>query len=196
MWNERYGAPGYAYGTAPNDFLVSVAARLPPRARVVSLAEGEGRNAVFLAEAGHSVVAIDSSSVGLDKARALAAERGVAFETVVADLANVPHGVAEADVVISIWAHVPPPLRRDLHVRVQRLLRPGGLFVVEAYHPAQTRRSTGGPRDKALCLTADQLREELPLLDWLILEETTRAVHEGVFHDGISDVVCGLGRLR
>ena len=200
MWDERYRADGYAYGTAPNDFLVEVVDRLPPAARVISLAEGEGRNAVFLAERGHRVVAIDSSAVGLRKATALAQARGVALEVVVADLADEPKADADSeahvDVVVSIWAHVPPPLRADLHARVEALLRPGGLFVVEAYRPEQTSRSTGGPKDPALCMTAERLRRELPQLDWLILEETTRTVHEGAFHEGESDVVRGLGVRR
>jgi SAM-dependent methyltransferase len=189
MWNERYAAPGFAYGTAPNDFLVDVERLFPRGARVLSLAEGEGRNAVWLAERGHAVTGVDGSAVGLQKARALAAERGVVIDTVVADLADFPIDAAAWDVVVSVWAHTPPALRAALHARVAAGLVPGGLFVLEAYTPAQTQRTTGGPKDPALCLTSSTLRDELPSLTFLRCLSGTRWVHEGRFHDGESDVV-------
>src|SRR5512143_605970 len=88
FWDARYGEPGFAYGEAPNDFLVEVEPLLPRRGRVLCLAEGEGRNAVFLATRRHDVTAVDLSAVGLEKTRALAASRGVAVHTVHADLAT------------------------------------------------------------------------------------------------------------
>ncbi|MBW1880770.1 MAG: methyltransferase domain-containing protein [Deltaproteobacteria bacterium] len=87
MWDKRYSEPGYAFGTAPNDFVVSVADRIPA-GRVLCLGEGEGRNAVYLAKRGHEVVAVDQSPVGLAKARELAESGGVRLETVQADLAD------------------------------------------------------------------------------------------------------------
>src|SRR6185312_10127913 len=85
MWNERYSAPAFAYGTEPNDFLRSVADRIPP-GPVLCLAEGQGRNAVYLASLGHDVLAVDQSAVGLTRARELAASRGVEISTEAADL--------------------------------------------------------------------------------------------------------------
>jgi 2-polyprenyl-3-methyl-5-hydroxy-6-metoxy-1,4-benzoquinol methylase len=136
MWDERYAAPGFAYGTAANDFLVDIERFFPRGARVLSLAEGEGRNAVWLAQQGHRVTGVDQSKVGFDKARALAAERGVVIDTVVADLSTFAIDEGVFDVIVSIWAHLPPPARVALHARVVAGLKPGGLFVLEAYTPA------------------------------------------------------------
>jgi 2-polyprenyl-3-methyl-5-hydroxy-6-metoxy-1,4-benzoquinol methylase len=189
MWNERYQAPGFAYGTEPNDFLVEVEPMLPRHARVLSLAEGEGRNAVWLAQQGHQVVAVDGSSVGLDKALTLAQQRGVVIETVVADLQDFAIDVGAFDAIVSIWAHVPPALRVALHARCVAGLRPGGRFILEAYTPAQTARTTGGPRDPSMCMSPATLTAELAGLSMERCEEKVRMVHEGAFHEGDSDVV-------
>jgi 2-polyprenyl-3-methyl-5-hydroxy-6-metoxy-1,4-benzoquinol methylase len=194
MWDERYAETGFAYGKAPNDFLVDVERLFPRGARVLSLAEGEGRNAVWLAGQGHDVVGVDQSSVGLTKARALAAERGVAIATVLADLSTFSIDEGAWDVIVSLWAHMPPPARAGLHARVVAGLKPGGLFVLEAYAPGQTQRSTGGPREPERCMTAKTLREELAGLTFVRCLEGTRFVHEGRYHDGDSDVVQVLAR--
>lgn len=188
MWDRRYAEEGWAYGTEPNDFLREVADRLPD-GDALCLAEGEGRNAVFLA-AGRAgrVIAVDRSGVGLAKAEQLAEARGVALEAVVADLATYePPG--ELAVVTSIWAHVPPDVRRALHAKVVAALRPGGAMVLEAYTPAQVGRGTGGPPDPAFTMTLDGLREELAGLDFAIGRELEREVREGRYHQGPSSVV-------
>ena len=116
-WDDRYQGDDYVYGTAANEFLSSQVDRLPT-GRILCLAEGEGRNAVFLAEQGFIVTAVDQSSVGLDKARRLAAERGVEIQTVVADLADFRIESGAWDGIVSIFAHMPPVPRR--HVPRQR----------------------------------------------------------------------------
>ncbi|MBX3269923.1 MAG: class I SAM-dependent methyltransferase [Sandaracinaceae bacterium] len=189
MWDRRYAEEGFAYGEEPNDFLREVAPRLPA-GDVVCLAEGEGRNAVFLAaRAGAGrVIAVDQSAVGLEKAAALARARGLALETVVADLADYapPAGAA---VVVSIWAHVPPAIRAPLHARVVEALRPGGALVLEAYTPAQVGRGTGGPPTAESMMTLAALREELRGLELAVGRELVREVREGRYHDGESAVV-------
>lgn len=186
-WNFRYAKPGYAYGTEPNRFLVSVADRLPP-GRVLSLGEGEGRNAVFLAVRGHDVTAVDASEVGLAKARQLAAEQGVSISTVVADLAEyrIDHGW---DAIISIFCHLPASVRRRMHGDVAAALRPGGVFVLEAYTPRQLEFGTGGPPVRALLVSLEELRGELAGLEMIVARETEREVHEGRCHFGQSAVV-------
>ena len=144
MWDQRYDTEEYVYGTAPNEFLVAHAARIP-KGHVLCLGEGEGRNGVWLAEQGYRVTAVDSSSVGLAKARRLAEARGVSLETVAADLAEYDLGEVAWDGIVSIFCHVPMDLRRDLHSRVVRALRPGGAFLLEAYTPRQLALATGGP---------------------------------------------------
>ena len=191
FWDARYAEPALAYGDAPNDFLASVADRLP-RGRVLCLAEGQGRNAVFLADLGLEVVAVDLSEVGLERAQALAAENGVEIATEVADLANFDLGTEAWDAVVSVFAHTGADVRRDLHRRVVAALKPGGAFVLEAYTPAQTERDTGGPSGPGavdITMTADGLRAELAGLEVEVLRETERPVLEGAYHTGDAAVV-------
>ncbi|HJL17034.1 MAG TPA: class I SAM-dependent methyltransferase [Sandaracinaceae bacterium LLY-WYZ-13_1] len=189
MWDQRYAEPGFAYGTEPNDYLRERAARLPAGGRVLCLAAGEGRNAVFLAEQGHRVHAVDASRVGLDKAEALAAERGVEISTEVADLARYAVEPASWDGVISIFAHLPPPVRARIHREVVAGLRPGGVLILEAYHPEQLAHGTGGPPTREMLYDLATLRDEL---DGLALEEAReveREIVEGRFHTGRGAVV-------
>jgi cyclopropane fatty-acyl-phospholipid synthase-like methyltransferase len=187
MWNERYAQEGFAYGTDPNGFLQENAHRLA--GPVLSLAEGEGRNAVYLASLGLEVVGVDASEVGLNKAQTLAARRGVKLQTQVVDLANYtpPAGIFAS--VVSIFCHLPKSVRRPLHARLAENLKPGGVILLEAYTPEQTRRSTGGPREPDICPTAEELRGEFPGFDIELLRETEREVVEGRFHTGLASVV-------
>jgi SAM-dependent methyltransferase len=188
-WDEKYGAPRFYYGTDPNEFLRERCAAIPAGGDVLCLAEGEGRNAVFLAQQGFRVVAVDQSPVGLGKAETLAAERGVTLETVVADLADY-HIEAECwDGIVSIWCHLPPPLRVAVHRQAVAGLRRGGAFLLEAYTPAQLRYGTGGPKSIDLLPTLAELRGELAGLDLVHAVERERDVHEGQGHTGRSAVV-------
>ncbi len=190
MWNERYSEPGFAYGTEPNQFLAAHAERyLLPRGKVLCLAEGEGRNAVFLARLGFDVTGVDSSPVGLEKAQRLAEQHGVVIQTVAADLGEFELGVACWDGIISIWCHTPAELRRRLHRSVVAALRPGGVLLLEAYTPAQLGYDTGGPRAAELTMTLAAVREELAGLDLLDAAERLREVHEGKYHHGLSAVL-------
>jgi SAM-dependent methyltransferase len=188
MWDDRYGADTFFYGTEPNDFLKAQAPALPAGGAVLCLAEGEGRNAVFLAGLGHRVTAVDSSPVGLAKARRLAAERKVSVDTVVADLETYEPGVEAWDGVVSIWCHLPPELRHLVHRRIVRALRPGGVVLFEHYHPRQLEYGTGGPRDAALLLTLEELRSDFEGLEALHALEGERLVKEGAGHAGRSFV--------
>jgi len=188
-WDEKYGAPGHYYGTAPNDFLREHCAAIPAGGDVLCLAEGEGRNAVFLAQQGFGVVAVDQSPVGLQKAEQLAAERGVKIGTVVADLANYRIEPGRWDGIVSIWCHLPQPLRTAVHRQAVAGLKVGGAFLLEAYTPAQLHYGTGGPKTVELLPTLAGLRSELEGLDFVHAEEREREVHEGHGHTGLSAVV-------
>ncbi|MHB1544242.1 MAG: class I SAM-dependent methyltransferase, partial [Gammaproteobacteria bacterium] len=159
-WDRRYSEPGYAYGIEANEFLASVEAQLP-RGRVLSLAEGEGRNGVFLAKRGFRVTAVDQSAVGLAKARILAHEQGVALTTIQADLGS--HAIKPDcwEVVVSIFCHVQPTIRARLYRAAVNGLVPGGALVLEAYTPQQLGFGTGGPKDSALLVDLAVLRHEL-----------------------------------
>lgn len=188
VWDARYASDEFSYGTAPNDFLAGEAHRIP-RGRVLCLAEGEGRNAVFLASLGHSVTAVDFAAEGLRKAERLAKERNVDMTTVQADLANYEPDMDAFTAVISIFAHLPPPVRAQVHRWVPTALRPGGVYILEAYTPAQLAFGTGGPRDPALLMTLAALREELAPLTIDLGREVERDIHEGILHHGRSATV-------
>jgi SAM-dependent methyltransferase len=188
MWDERFSEPGYAYGTEANDFLVSVADRIPP-GRVLCLAEGEGRNAVCLAGLGYEVTAVDTSTVGLEKARSLARERGVSIETVNADLSDYEIEAGDWQGIVSIFCHLPPVVRAALHERCLRGLAPGGVFILEGFTPRQLALGTGGPKDRELLMELDIIRQELPGLRLEIGREIEREVVEGKYHRGDAAVV-------
>ena len=195
FWNARYDGADYFYGTAPNDFLVSVAAEIPA-GPVLCLAEGEGRNAIFLASRGHAVTAVDLAEAGVAKARALAQQRGVPLTAVAADLADFVISPQAWAGIVAIFMHLPPALRRTVLGRAAAGLRPGGVFVMEAYRPAQLGYGTGGPRDVTLLPTLSELRAELGDLELLVAREIERDVREGGGHTGMSAVVQVLARRR
>jgi SAM-dependent methyltransferase len=188
MWNERYGADEYFYGTEPNGFLRDTASALP-RGRTLCLAEGEGRNAVWLAEQGFDVHAVDISTAGVDKTRRLAASRGVNVHAEVGDLNDWVIESDSWDLIVSIFAHTPSALRRRLHRAVVAGLAPGGTFVLEAYTPDQIPLGTGGPKDPDMMPTAALLRDELAGLRFDICRETAREIVEGTGHTGVAAVV-------
>ncbi len=163
MWNERYATDEFIYGTAPNDFLAEHAGMLT--GPVLSLAEGEGRNAVYLASLGLDVLGVDGSEVGLAKAQALAGRHGATIRTQVADLATFEPEADHYGAVVSIWAHLPSAIRTRLYPLVERSLRPGGLLLLEAYSEAQLARDTGGPKDPDKLMTQEKITREFPGLE-------------------------------
>ncbi len=188
LWDERYAEPGHAYGTQPNDFLKTQCSRIPA-GRVLCLAEGQGRNAVFLAQQGYDVTAVDASHVGLACARQLAAGRNVDIATVVADLGQFPLEAGAWQGIVSIFCHIPPPDRMRLHGQIAMALAPGGVFILEAYTPRQLAFATGGPPVEELMMTARELEAELPGMKPVLLQELEREVIEGKYHTGKGAVV-------
>ena len=187
-WDERYRESGYAYGTEPNDFLVSVADKITGQ-HILSLAEGEGRNATWLAKRGFKVTAVDSSAAGLQKTRRLAAMNGLEVTTVEGDLAEYSIESNYWDAVVSIFAHLPTPVRQRLHQSVVSGLKPGGVLILEAYTPAQLNQKSGGPPTAELMMTLDALKQEFTGLEFEIAHELEREINEGWLHNGISTVV-------
>lgn len=187
-WDARYAEAGWAFGTEPNDFLREQAHGLP-RGRVLCLAEGEGRNGVWLAQQGYAVTAVDQSRSGLDKAQRLARERGVRMSTVCADLAAYAIEPGAWQGIVSIFAHVPAAVRAHVHAGVVTGLAPGGVLLLEAYRPQQLGRGTGGPPDDERMLDLERLRHELGTLDWVLARELDREVREGRCHTGGASVV-------
>lgn len=192
MWDERFANEEYAYGTEPNDFLAKHAARIP-RGRVLCLADGEGRNGVWLAEQGYEVTAVDLSAVGLEKARQLAASRKVSINTIQADLGEFNISPNEWEGIVAIFCHLPPTVRHHLYQQAVTGLRPGGVFLLELYTPKQLAYNTGGPRVVELLATLEDLRQDLDGLQFEIAQEVEREIHEGRYHQGYGAVVQVLG---
>ncbi|MCC6348322.1 MAG: methyltransferase domain-containing protein [Candidatus Eisenbacteria bacterium] len=193
FWDERYAETAYAYGSEPNDFVREVADRIPP-GRALCLGEGQGRNAVFLAQRGHEVTAMDQSRTGLARAEALAAERGVKIATIAADLAGFAIDPLAFSAIVSIFVHLPDALRRQVHARVAGGLVAGGVFVFEQYGPEQGRFRSGGPEGPERRPGLETLRAEFPGLELEIAREVTREVIEGVYHTGLASTVQILAR--
>jgi SAM-dependent methyltransferase len=190
FWNARYATDDYIFGTAPNVFLASQAALIRPGMRALAVADGEGRNGVWLAEQGASVHAIDVSPLALEKARRLAAERCVALETEQADLLDWTWPEAAYDLVAAIFIQFAPPPERDRIIAgIRRTLRPGGVLILQGYTPKQLEFGTGGPPSAANMYTPELLRQWFG--DWEImhLAEHESLISEGSHHHGMSALI-------
>lgn len=188
MWDERYDTDEYVYGIHPNKFLVSIADKIPV-GKTLCLAEGEGRNATYLATLGHDVLAVDSSAVGLKKAKRLAQQKGVEIQTMVTNLADLEIQPNSWDAIVSIFCHLPENQRKELHQKVTSGLRSGGMFVLESFTPDQLKFKTGGPPSEELLLRLSDLTDELNELEYDHAAELERDVLEGKFHTGRAAVV-------
>jgi hypothetical protein len=195
FWNQRFAADAYAYGTTPNDFLAQQAERLqglPDGAPALCLADGEGRNGVWLAEQGFAVTSVDLSDAGLAKTQALAAQRGVPITTLQADVTSFELAASHWAAIVCIFLHLPSQQRRALHRRCAAALQAGGLFIHEAYGPGQLPMGTGGPKDPDMLPTLADLQQDFAGMDGYTIEHQfagVRPVIEGALHSGNGTVV-------
>lgn len=194
FWDERYSSETLVYGEAPNEFLASRAAQFPACGNALDIGAGEGRNALFLAARGLDVLAIDQSEVGMQKAQRLAKARGLKLRTQAVDLQDFDVAHASFDLVASIFVHLPQALRAKVHQRVAKWLKPGGVFLLEAYAPDQIQLGTGGPSDPLLLAPLEVIVAELNGLTIEHQAAMVRNVAEGVFHTGDASVVQVIAR--
>ena len=194
FWHEKFKQNEYVYGTKANDFLANHVHHLPKNGHILSLGEGEGRNAVYLAELGFQVTALDAAQSGLDKVQRLADSKNVQIKTVLADLANYEFDANHWDGIISIFCHLPPALRQRVHQQIPSSLKPRGVFLLEAYRPQQLEFKTGGPGALEMLYNAVELGTELSALHFDHLVELERDIQEGQAHHGPSAVVQVLAR--
>lgn len=189
-WDRRYAQPEYLFGVEPNAFLARQASRLSAGGRVLAVADGEGRNGVWLAGQGLSVLSIDSSPVAQAKARRLAAERGVEIDLAEVDLGDWVWPEAAFDVVAAIFIQfAPPPLRSRLFAGMCATLKPGGLLLLQGYRPEQLAYRTGGPPIAENLYSEDMLRDAFSGLEILELRSHDSPIHEGQGHDGMSALI-------
>lgn len=189
-WNARFQGEDYLFGTAPNRFLVAQARYLHPGQCALAIADGEGRNGVYLAKQGLNVLSVDFSPVALAKARQLAAREGVKIETECANLAQWVWGHERFDVIAGIFIQFADvTLRARLFQGVREALKPGGLILIQGYRPEQIGYGTGGPKELDHLYTAAMLRAAFSGFEVLHLAEHDDVIHEGTGHDGMSALV-------
>jgi SAM-dependent methyltransferase len=198
VWDQRFAkAEGYLFGSEPNRFLATEAHRFKPGQRVLCLADGEGRNGIFLAGRGQDVLSVDISPVALAKARTLAVERGVALKFEEANLATWDWPVDAFDGVVAIFIQFAGPRLRGLIFRnIEACLKPGGLLLIEGYRPEHLAYGAGGPPDAENMYTEALLREAFAGMEILSLRAYDAAIEEGTAHKGMSALIDMVARER
>jgi SAM-dependent methyltransferase len=194
-WEARFAAADYIFGTAPNAFLKSQAQLLKRGQKALALADGEGRNGVWLAEQGLDVLALDFSPNALKKARALAAARGVSLKTERADLEQWQWPTDAFDVIVAIFIQfADPPFRQKIFAGIKRALKPGGLLLTQGYRPEQLDYGTGGPPHAENMYTRALLEEAFGDFASVEIKEHDSMVEEGSAHAGMSALIDFVGR--
>lgn len=189
-WQTRFSAPGYLFGTEPNAFLKAHAHLLRKGEKALSVADGEGRNGVFLAEQGLDVTSIDFSPAAQEKARALARQRGVALRVQQADVIHWDWPQDAFDVVAAIFIQfATPPERAKIFAGIKRALKPGGLLLMQGYRPKQLEYKTGGPSDVTRLYTRELLQDTFGDFSSLDIQEHDSIIHEGDGHGGMSALI-------
>lgn len=188
-WDARFQAEEYVYGTKANVFLSGMESYFIPNGETLAIAEGEGRNAVFLAEKGLKVTAWDYAPAGLEKTKTLAAERGVTVHTELVDLNDASWKKEKWDQIVCIFGHFPTPLRLKTLQAVRDAVKPGGLYISEVYSVYQPPYQSGGPKETDLLYRPEEFLEVFK--EWKFIHffmgEVVR--HEGKLHNGLSHVI-------
>jgi cyclopropane fatty-acyl-phospholipid synthase-like methyltransferase len=190
IWDERYAGEEYHFGTEPNAFLKSQRALLKPGMFCLAVADGEGRNGVWLAEHGLDVLSVDSSSVALEKARQLSQQRGVTMRLEQADLMQWDWGENRFDIVVAIFIQFASPgMREQMFGHIKRCLKPGGVLLLQGYTPRQLHYRTGGPSQAENLYTETLLREAFADMEIIELREHDDIISEGAGHSGMSALI-------
>lgn len=189
FWNSRYDEEGFAYGTSANVFLSSFADTFKSGDNILVIGDGEGRNGVWLAEQGCSVVSVDSSKVGMEKAQKLAADKGVEINAICADLNDWDWPESAFDFVVIIYVHFLPEVRELLHHKVVAALKKGGQLIMESFTSEQLNYTSGGPPVLEMLYTAEMIQSDFKLLEIQQLEECVTELNEGKYHCGQGAVV-------
>ena len=196
IWDERFTGEHYVFGEKPNAFLVRHTPLLASGSRILVPGDGEGRNGVWLARMGMDVLSVDSSAVGLGKAKQLAGRHGVSIETEVADLTTWAWPVSTFDAVVAIFLHLPPQTCPDIHAAMLRALKPCGLIILQAFRPEQLGYASGGPKDVSWLYTSAMLAADFADADILLNDEELVTLDEGPSHRGPAATVGLVARRR
>lgn len=191
-WDSRYEARPWLWRTEPNVFLVSEVGDMTP-GRALDVACGEGRNAVWLAERGWQVDAVDFSAVAIERARKLAEERGVSVNFSVVDVTEWEPPSLAYDLVIVLYLHLPPEQRRRVIGRARDAVAPGGTLLVVGHDLENLERGWGGPPDPEVHYTPDEIAFEAEPLEIVKAERVVRAVETD---DGVREAIDTLVRAE
>ncbi|MDH5301845.1 MAG: class I SAM-dependent methyltransferase [Gammaproteobacteria bacterium] len=189
FWQQRYSEAGLAYGDLPNRFLQSQLHQLPRGGKVLVPGDGEGRNGVWLAQQGFDVTSVDYAQAGVDRSLALAKQRRVKINTVCADLLAWDWPIESFDAVVSIYLHFPSSVRKTIHEKIWRSLKPQGVLLMEAFNKNQLGYPSGGPQTVDALFSAELLQQDFPLAKFVLLEESVVELNEGKYHVGPGAVV-------
>lgn len=195
FWDTRYTEPDFAYGHEANSFLVSLRDNFAAGQRALVIGDGEGRNGVWLAQQGLSVLSVDQSAVGMEKAQRLARERGVSLETECVDLAHWDWPQAGYDWVVIIFVHFPPEIRARMHANCIAALKLGGEIIMEAFTPEQLNYASGGPPAADMLYDAAMMKKDFAGTQILQLEEAVLPLAEGKYHVGEGAILRARFRL-
>ena len=189
-WETRYAINDFVFGKAPNYFLASCKALLPKSGKVLAVADGEGRNGVWLAEQGLDVLSLDFSPTAQAKAKKLAAERGAKLAFELGDVHTWAYPEAAYDVVVEIFTQFSTPAERAMKwAGMRKALKPGGLLILQGYTPKQLQYGTGGPQVLENLYTRAMLEAEFGAFHDMKFVEEELEMHEGANHSGMSAVI-------
>jgi len=192
FWNERYAEKEFAYGKEPNQFLKDNLHKLP-KGKILFVAEGEGRNAVFAAQNGYEVVAFDYSESAKNKALTLAKEQNIRLDYLVSDVMDVPFEPESFDAIVFIFAHFPAVFRKQAHQKLVSFLKPDGKVLFEAFEKNQLQFTSGGPKELAMLFSEEEVKEEFPSIDFDFLKIEIIDLAEGPYHQGKGAVIRFIG---
>jgi 2-polyprenyl-3-methyl-5-hydroxy-6-metoxy-1,4-benzoquinol methylase len=188
FWNNRYAKKEYAYGTEPNQFLKENLGLLP-KGKILFVAEGEGRNAVFAAQNGFDVYALDYSESAKVKSIQLANERGVTLYYDVLDVLQCSYPIDFFDAIVLIFAHFPAEIRKEAHLRIQSFLKPNGKILFEAFAKDQLNYNSGGPKESAMLFSEEEVKDEFNLVTFDFLTQEIVELNEGPYHQGKGSLI-------
>ena len=192
-WDERYSANEFVYGKEPNLFLKQNADVIP-KGKVLCVADGEGRNGVFLAQLGYDVTSIDFSQQAIEKTKIFAKENNVSVNTICADLLDFDFGKNKYDCIVSIYSHFNINDTTLLHKKYFNALKQNGVFFMEAFAKEQLLLETGGPKDINLLYNVEDIKKSFPHGRFEMLKKDIIYLHEGELHDGKAVVVRAIFR--
>ncbi|MFC1785137.1 class I SAM-dependent methyltransferase [Candidatus Neomarinimicrobiota bacterium] len=187
-WDERYGVDKYVYGKAPNLFLKENF-KVIPTGNVLCVADGEGRNGVWLAKNGYNVTSIDFSPKAVEKTNRLAKENNVSIKTICNDLLNYDFGENKYDGIVAIFGHFKIDEINKLHSKYFKALKQNGVFFMEVFAKEQIQLNTGGPKNIELLYDIEDIRNSFPNGNIELLKKDIVFLHEGDLHDGKAVVV-------